>query len=85
MELAHNIIIEDRNKISITGVLSTTDFDETIVSLKTSKGNLIIKGENLFVEKLDLASNELTLTGLFYTLEYIDVKPNSSFFKKLFR
>lgn len=85
MELDHNIIIEGRNKISITGVTSTTDFDETNISVVTSKGILIIKGDGLHVEKLDLQNHELEVTGLIYNLEYIDQKPSGNLLQRIFR
>lgn len=85
METNHNIIIEGRNKVSITGVETTTEFDETSISCVTVKGTLVIKGEGLHVEKLDLQNHELTITGLVYNLEYIDSKPTGSFFAKMFK
>lgn len=85
MESNHNIIIEGRNKISITGVETTTEFDETSITCVTVKGTLVIKGDNLHVEKLDLQNHELWITGLIYNLEYIDTKQTGNFLAKLFK
>lgn len=79
----HSVIIENREKLTLTGVISVDEFDENVVTLKTTKGDLIIKGENLHIEKLNLDSYELEVKGLIYNFEYIDIK--ESFWTKIFK
>ena len=42
-----NIILENREKLSISGVLDVLSFDDQIVILETELGLLTVKGENL--------------------------------------
>ena len=42
-----NIVLENREKLNITGVLDVLSFDDQIVILETELGLLTVKGENL--------------------------------------
>ena len=44
VRLNHNIIVEDRKKMTLTGVKDVLSFDEETVVLDTSLGRLTIKG-----------------------------------------
>ena len=85
-DLPHNIIMENRSKISISGVENAESYNECEIILHTSKGILIIRGEALNLSKLNLDSGEITVNGRINVLEYAEQKQkNESFFKKLFR
>ena len=62
-DLPHNIIMENRTKISVSGVENAESYNENEVVLNTSKGILIIKGECLGLSKLNLDSGEITVNG----------------------
>ncbi len=49
-----NVIVENRNKVTITGVEQVESFNENIIILMTVKGGMTIKGEGLNVGKLNL-------------------------------
>ena len=48
----HNVIMEGRRKLSISGVSDVESFNEEEVVLSTNMGLLIIEGENLHINKL---------------------------------
>ena len=54
-----NIVLENREKLSISGVLDVLSFDDQIVIVETELGLLTIKGENLKINKYMFSSNEL--------------------------
>ena len=80
-----NIILENREKLSISGVLDVLSFDDQIVILETELGLLTVKGENLRINKLSLDTSEVVVDGEIYNLGYSE-KENSqksgSFFGK---
>ncbi len=84
-----NIILENREKLSISGVLDVLSFDDQIVILETELGLLTIKGENLRINKLSLDSTEVVIDGEIYNLGYSEKdsiqKSNNGFFNKLFK
>ena len=52
--IIQNIVLENREKLSISGVLDVLSFDDQIVILEIELGLLTIKGENLRINKLSL-------------------------------
>lgn len=85
-DLPHNIIMENRSKISVSGVENAESYNENEVVLSTSKGILIIRGECLGLSKLSLDSGEITVNGHILQLEYVEPKKSgSSFLSKLFK
>lgn len=60
---AHTLALDAQGRLSLTGVVDVTSFDETLVALETSKGMLAVRGEGLHVERLSLENGELTPHG----------------------
>ncbi len=70
--LPHGLTLQDRKKLSISGVSDVVNFDEAQVILSTSQGTLTIRGTDLHVDQLSLDSGELRQTGTIEQLEYAD-------------
>ncbi len=88
MNVLQNIILENREKLSITGVLDVLSFDDQIVILETELGLLTIKGDNLRINKLSLDTAEVIIDGEIYNLGYSEkdnMQKSGSFFGKIFR
>lgn len=84
-ENPHNVVMESRQKCSVSGVLEVLSFDENEIVMETSRGTLTIGGENLNVEKLSLDIGELTLEGDVDALIYADdTKGKKGFWSKIF-
>lgn len=84
-----NIILENREKLSISGVLDVLSFDDQIVILETELGLLTVKGENLRINKLSLDTTEVIVDGEIYNLGYSEKetgkKSEGGIFSKIFR
>ena len=50
----HKIILEEREKLSITGVTDVIAFDEESITADTDMGVITIRGEGLHISKLFL-------------------------------
>lgn len=70
--LPHNIILESRKKISISGVEDVDSFDENGVTVYTVMGLLEIKGHDIHMTKLNLESGEIIAEGEFDGITYPD-------------
>jgi len=84
---AHNIIIESRKNVTVTGVMDIDSFDDQSVILFTELGELAIKGVNLHINKIDVNSGDLTMEGEIESVSYSESRPQkgSGLLSKLFR
>ncbi len=82
-----NIIMENREKISVTGVTDIHSFDDELVLAQTDLGILTIKGDDLKMNKLNLENNELIVEGQIMAVAYSDANNSkkSGFMNKLFK
>lgn len=86
IKVPHNIIMEDRRHLTVSGVSDVDSFDEQTVIVFTEMGELTIKGEDLHINRLSLEMGELLVEGDIYALTYADREEKSSgFFSKVFR
>ncbi|MEF9971099.1 MAG: sporulation protein YabP [Oscillospiraceae bacterium] len=81
----HNLILEDRERLSVSGVDEVDCFDDRQVIAKTSKGNLVIRGSELHIDKLSLDTGELCVSGLFTELGYEETAAGGSLWSRLFK
>ena len=88
MNVIQNLILENREKLSISGVLDVLSFDDQVVIVETELGLLTIKGENLRINKLSLDTSEVIVEGEIYNLAYSDDnidKKQAGFLNKIFK
>ncbi len=81
---AHNVIMEDRNKMTLSGVEDVSGFDESEIIMSTVCGSLILRGTGLKIEKLSLESGDVVIEGLITELSYQEVANSKSLWAKLF-
>lgn len=83
----HNLILENRKNLSISGVTDVDHFDEKTVLLYTQMGELTIQGKNLHVNAVSVESGEMTVDGDIWSITYgdKDKRGAANFLGKLFR
>lgn len=85
-EAAHHIIVEERERLSVSGVEEVERFDENTIVMTTVRGTLVIQGENLHIEKLSLDGGDLKVEGSVDSLTYEDAGgERGGFLARLFR
>lgn len=88
IETIQNIIIENRSKLSISGVKDVFSFDDQMVILETELGMLTVKGENLRINKLSIDTTEVVVEGTISGLSYSEKNTNKTsgnIFNKIFK
>jgi len=70
--LAQNILMENREKLKVTGVLDVESFNDEGITVITELGRLLVYGKGLKIKNLNLQNSELNITGSIYCLEYDD-------------
>lgn len=86
--LIQNLILENRGKLSVSGVIDVLSFDDLVIIMETELGLLTVKGENLKINKLSIDTSEVILEGEINTLSYSDKdfeKTKSSLISKIFK
>lgn len=88
VELEHQVKLNNRKTLEISGVKEVDSFDNEEFLLETVQGYMIIRGQNLQLKNLDVSSGNVTIKGRIYELSYIDETQGEKakgFFSKLFR
>ena len=86
--IVQNIVLENREKLNITGVLDVLSFDDQIIIVETELGMLTVKGDNLRINKLSIDTSEVIVEGEIISLTYSNKdldKKNESFLGKIFK
>jgi len=83
----HNIIMENREKLTLTGVIDIHSFDDELVLVETEMGILTVKGNDLKMNKLNLENNELIVEGKIFALVYseAELQKKGGMFGKIFK
>lgn len=85
----HKLMLTDRRTCTISGVNDVLSFDVNEILLETEQGMLMIKGDELHVNRLTLDKGEVDVDGKIDSFTYSDVSgsgsKNESFLSKLFR
>lgn len=82
----HNVVMEGRRKLAVSGVNDVESFNEDEVVMASSQWALIVRGADLHMEKLSVDSGDVIITGRIDALEYEDGAPASEgFFSRLFK
>ena len=87
--IVQNLLLENREKLTISGVLDVLSFDDQIVILETELGLLTVKGENLRINKLSLDTADVIVDGEIYNLGYsekdLEKKSGGGILGKIFK
>ena len=84
VQRSHTLSMENRDKLSLTGVEDVSGFDESLVVLTTSMGELTVRGEGLHIERIDLDSGQLEVRGKVQELSYDESAPKGTLRSRLF-
>ena len=85
VNIPHNLIMENRKTMRISGVKDIDAFSENRIVLNTVMGELVIKGEELHIGDLNAESGDLSMTGCVNSITYSRHSVMDGPVKKLFR
>ena len=76
--IVQNLVLENRGKLSVSGVNDVLSFDDQVVMVDTELGLLTVKGENIRINKLSLDTAEVIIEGEISSLAYSQNKQEKS-------
>lgn len=82
---AHTVTLNDRKRLSITGVEDVDCFNEQIVVLRTPLGTLTVTGAGLNVSQLNVEDGRVSVEGEVDALEYTGGKKKGGVLGRLLK
>ncbi len=79
------VTIENRERISVTGIVRIDSFDESEVCARVENSIVSIFGQGLHISRLDLDNGVLIVDGFISGVEYSDQENKGGFFGRLFK
>lgn len=76
-QLPHKLTLEERSRLTLTGVTEVDRFEDTAVVLQTSLGTLIVQGRELKLKTLSLEGGQVEVRGRVTALAYQEPRPAS--------
>lgn len=71
---SHKVLLANRKSGAFSGVIDVLSFDVAEILLETELGMLLIKGNDLHVNNLNLEKGEIDIEGRIDSLSYSEVK-----------
>ncbi len=83
----HEIYIQGRSSMTVSGVTDVEGFDENEISLYTCLGELIIQGRELHIDTISTENGDMSVSGDIWAVLYgdRDRKGPLSWLRRLFR
>ena len=88
LENPHKLTLDDRNRLTMTGVKEVESFDEEKVVIITEMGTMTVSGAEFRISRLNVDNGELIIEGEVDEIAYSNtVRDDRSggFFGRLFR
>lgn len=80
--MCHKITMDNRNKISITGITKMVSSNDTLITMLIKNTKLVVSGKELHIEKLDIEGGELQACGVIDSIKYAG---GDGFIKRIFK
>lgn len=84
--LSHVLKLNDRKTIILSGIKKINNFTSKEFNLNSIMGNILIKGDNLEIVKLDTTEGNVSIKGRIDSFVYTDnIQKEESILYKLFK
>ena len=69
-QMKHDLNLQQRQKLTMTGVTEVISFDETAVVLQTGLGTLMVHGQGLQLKQLSTDGGQVSVDGSISAIVY---------------
>lgn len=84
VQLPHKLTLNERNRLTMTGVTEVVSFDDSAVVLCTSLGTLVVQGSGLQLKTLSPEGGQVAVDGTVTSLTYEESRGDGRFWRRLF-
>lgn len=82
----HNVIMEQRRKLNMSGIMEVIGFDDETITLESDMGMMTVKGEGLKIGSFSASSGDIDIEGTIIAIVYTgDSSVKGGFFRKLMK
>ena len=78
-QLPHKLTLDERSRLTMTGVTEVVSFDDTTVVLRTALGDLEVQGQELKLKALSPEGGQVAVDGHISALYYEEPRQKRSF------
>ena len=82
--MAHGLVLDQRKKLTRTGVTEVLRFDDAAVVLRTELGILTVLGRDLRLKTLSTDGGQMAVTGEVTALSYEEPRNPGGWLRRLF-
>lgn len=82
--MPHKLVLDERSRLTVTGVEEVVSFDDAAVILKTQLGTLVIQGRNLQLKALMPDGGQVGVEGTVCALSYEEPQRSGNWVRRLF-
>ena len=80
-----NLVLNNRQDLSLTGIRKVRSSEPAQIVAVIDNGNIIISGQNLSVQQLDIKEGTLQINGVVNSIKYSNQVSKSFSFKNMFK
>ena len=81
--ISHRLTLEERGKLTMTGVTEVVSFEETCVILRTGMGTLMVQGQDLQLKTLSQEGGQVAVDGKVSALVYEEPRTSGGWLRRL--
>ena len=81
--LPHSLTLQQRSKLTMTGVAEVVSFDELAVVLRTEMGTLVVQGRDLRLKALSPDGGNVAIEGTVSALIYEEPRNPGGWLRRL--
>ena len=81
--IPHKLTLDERSKLTMTGVTEVVSFDDTAVVLRTGLGTLVVQGRELQLKTLTLDGGNVAVEGQIGSLAYEEPRQAGGWLSRL--
>lgn len=85
MAMPHKLTLDERSKLTMTGVTEVISFDDSAVILRTGLGKLMIHGKQLQLKTLSLDGGQVAVDGHIAAMIYEEPRSTGGFFQRFLK
>lgn len=84
-DFIHDVVIENRQKLSATGIENVDSYEEDCIIAQSECGEIVIRGHDLKISRLSVETGDMTVEGGIDSVSYNAPKVKGSFLNRVFR